>query len=95
MKIKNICNKIIGIGNVNLVPDAVTVIPDKVANTPAVKAFIKRGYLVVVSETAPAETVANDEKPADKPAEKPAKSAAKNAKAEASVADTASTDKAE
>lgn len=87
MKIKNISNKIIGIGTVNLVPDAETVISDKIAATPAVKAFLKRGYIVEV-----AVAVASDEKPAEKPT-KPATKA--SAKADAPVADTTATEKAE
>lgn len=50
MKIKNTCDKIIGVGTINLVPDAEAPVSSKVVNSPAIKEFIKRGYLKVIQE---------------------------------------------
>lgn len=54
MIIKNISSKIINIGTEILMPDKQLPVADDVAGLPAIKAFVEKGYVVLIEEPAKA-----------------------------------------
>ena len=81
MTIKNIGSKIISIGTTVLMPDATMKASKAVCETPAVKAFVKKGLLTISEETK-TKTAATDKAKTDADAKAKAEAEAK-AKAEA------------
>lgn len=76
MTIKNTGSKIVSIGTTVLMPDQSMTVSKAVAETPAIKALVKKEFLAVI----------DDEKPAKKPAAKADDAAAKKAAEEAKKA---------
>lgn len=57
MKVRNKSNKIIGIGEVNVLPDAVCVVPEKYENSIVIETYERLGFIEIV-EAAKAKTEA-------------------------------------
>ncbi len=48
MKVRNKSNKIIGIGEVNVLPDAVCVVPEKYENSIVIETYERLGFIEIV-----------------------------------------------
>ena len=86
MKIKNTSNKIIGIGEVSVLPDSVVTVPEAFENSAVLEVYRKLGFIQIIEE-ARKKTAAEEEAEKTAKAEKAkADAAAKTAAKQARVA---------